>query len=55
MKIGEITNIIKILRGTKSCIVIKDSLQLQSFGEKDSVVDEFEDKIMHIRLDKHHA
>ena len=50
MKIKEIYNIIKFVRKSNSCLILRNDLQLSSFGDFDDTMMKFHDKIMHISI-----
>lgn len=52
MKIKEIYNIIKFIRKSKSCLILRNDLQLQSFGYMDDTMIKFHDSIMNISIKK---
>ena len=50
MGIREIFRLIKFLRKSDSCVVLKDNLVLQYFGKEDKTLQRFENRIMLISL-----
>ena len=52
MKIKELYNIFKFLRKSKSCLILKDDLELKPLGEIDDKMMNFNDEIMKISIKK---
>ena len=52
MNIKEIYNIIKFIRKSNSCLILRNDLQLGSFGYLDDTMLKFHDEIMKISIKK---
>ena len=50
MRLKDFYNILKFLRKTESCIIVRHDLTLSTFGKTDDVMKMFKDSIMHIQV-----
>ena len=52
MKIKELYNIFKYVKNSKSCLILRNDLQLEFFGETDAVMMKFNNEIMKISINR---
>lgn len=50
MKVRDLFRVIKFLRNTDSCIILRDDLLLSQFGKYSDTMMKFNDAIMHISI-----
>lgn len=48
MKISELFKIIKFLRKTRGCVILKDDLGLKTFGTQTNILTQYRDLIFNI-------